>query len=284
VKYESLYRASPALHCIALPFILDTSYSLLQTIEYERDRRFATGGGCLDHKRLLRVIAYGLPVVGGLIRSAYEKIRAERDYGSQEYWDFSLRGWAKSYVAGTIQIDIRNGITGILVRHFLPQAKSVLDIGCAGGTLSSCIDGCQRYHGVDISQVAITEALALKTKWKDGPVATFSVADLRSFHSDETFDVIVFNEVLYYLTLESIETEIFRYCQFLSPGGVVIVSLKNDEISRIIHRLLCQRLERIFSTIFQNQPKVPSWKITYTREHPAMLLSVFRPVRDALQK
>jgi hypothetical protein len=103
------------------------------------------------------------------------------------------------------------------------------------------------------------------------------VSDMQNYQTDEKFDVIVFNEVLYYLTLEIAEREFLRYAQFLSPGGLIIVSLKKDEISGMILKLLCKHHERIFGIIFQPQPQVPSWKITYTSQTPAILVSAFRP-------
>jgi trans-aconitate methyltransferase len=129
--------------------------------------------------------------------------------------------------------------------------------------------------------VAITESVALQSRRQSRLKSVFSVADLRSFKPGDRFDVIVFNEVLYYLSLERMEAEIQRYCQFLGPSGGLIVSLKNDDLSLIIHKLLCKRLERVFGAVFQPQPAVSSWKVTHTRENPPILLTVFRPKKGA---
>jgi 2-polyprenyl-3-methyl-5-hydroxy-6-metoxy-1,4-benzoquinol methylase len=226
----------------------------------------------------VRDAAYGAPLVGPLIRRGVEKIRREPEHEKPEYWDQALASWASPYLGGTIQIDTRNAVTAALIRHIAPHAQSILDIGCAGGTLAFSVERCRRYFGVDISHVAISEARKSIASRKDGPTEMdFAVSGLEAFQTTEKFDIIVFNEVLYYLKLESIEREINRYVHFPSPDGLMIVSLKNDVLSRMIHKLLCNHHDCIYGIIFQLQPKSPSFKITYGRETPAILTCVFRP-------
>jgi hypothetical protein len=83
--------------------------------------------------------------------------------------------------------------------------------------------------------------------------------------------------VLYYLNLDCIEYEIERYKGFLTARGLIIISLKKDELSSIIHKAICKKLKFIYGIIYQQQPVSPSFKITENRQTPAILIGVFRP-------
>jgi 2-polyprenyl-3-methyl-5-hydroxy-6-metoxy-1,4-benzoquinol methylase len=100
-------------------------------------------------------------------------------------------------------------------------AASVLDIGCGAGHLWSWLrqESQHRYLGVDISGVAIQQARqrALSSR------AEFRVGNATTFTPDDRFDVIVFNEVLYYLTQPELALQ--RYENFLTPKGVFVVSM-----------------------------------------------------------
>jgi len=51
---------------------------------------------------------------------------------------------------------------------------------------------------------------------------TFQQTEAEKFHPEVTFDVIVFNEMIYYVNHE--ETMI-KYAKFLNPGGIFIISV-----------------------------------------------------------
>jgi 2-polyprenyl-3-methyl-5-hydroxy-6-metoxy-1,4-benzoquinol methylase len=102
-------------------------------------------------------------------------------------------------------------------RHFKPQG-AVLDVGCGQGLLAPLIrESCSRYLGVDLSSEAVQYPVTLedaKTQFRQGDASTFV--------PDGKFDVIVFNEMLYYLE-QPLET-VRRYAPFLSDGGIFITS------------------------------------------------------------
>lgn len=104
-------------------------------------------------------------------------------------------------------------------RHLRPQA-AVLDVGCGQGALHSLLRtfGYRRYVGVDISPAAIAHANA-----KTDQHTSFLAIDARRFQTDEQFDLIVLNEVLYYfpepLALVS------HLAGFLAPDGFMIISM-----------------------------------------------------------
>ena len=101
--------------------------------------------------------------------------------------------------------------------HELRPDSAVLDIGCGEGLLFKRMQprGCSRYLGIDISAAAIDKARAVGT----GP---FICTDAEYFVPSDTYDVIIFNESLYYF-LDPVAT-VVRYSSALRPDGILFVS------------------------------------------------------------
>jgi 2-polyprenyl-6-hydroxyphenyl methylase/3-demethylubiquinone-9 3-methyltransferase len=146
----------------------------------------------------------------------YRPIRTTRELWEARYtegaWD-RLRGINElarySIIAGYIQ--------------FLFGRPRILDVGCGEGLLSErlCPNAYATYLGIDLSAVAIEKANQKKVAHES--LRDFLVADVESFTTDGMFDVIVFNECLYYLRAPA-ET-LRRYETFLAPNGAIIVSM-----------------------------------------------------------
>lgn len=101
------------------------------------------------------------------------------------------------------------------------KPKSILDIGCGQGALEEHLKGVSytRLVGIDLSDVAVDKAIR-----QHGDSRTeFRVADAREFCPDRTFDLMIFNECLYYLG--DPQQVIERYFRFLAPGGRLIISM-----------------------------------------------------------
>lgn len=96
----------------------------------------------------------------------------------------------------------------------LPSHSSLLDVGCGIGTVADYLPTLD-YTGIDASEEALRIARGKR-------LGTFICADAESFRIDKKFDVILFNEVLYYLTAPL--DQLIRYKEFLSDGGSIIVS------------------------------------------------------------
>ncbi len=109
-------------------------------------------------------------------------------------------------------------ITEYIRKHY-PQAQ-ILDLGCGEGILLEKLNTTDylRYVGVDFSEVAITNAHKLKNS-----KANFIVGDAAKPPIEGTFDVIIYNETLYYLPgPKSAVRSMFAH---LNPGGTFIISM-----------------------------------------------------------
>jgi len=128
----------------------------------------------------------------------------------------------------------------------------ILDVGCGEGVL---LDYFHRkgfsfleYVGIDISREAIQIALSRY------PSTSFIIADIEEYQHDSLFDMIIFNESLYY-TKRPVNV-MKKYEKNLKPNGIFIVSMcdypGHSEIQkRIDARYKC--LERCSVTNANNQ-------------------------------
>lgn len=129
--------------------------------------------------------------------------------------------WEEQYESGhwnfltTINELGRFSVVVGYLRELTPDG-AVLDVGCGEGLLYSRMQPrCARYLGLDISSAAIARAATVGA----GP---FLCADAERYEPTDTYDVIVFNESLYYFN-DPVGT-VVRYAGSLRPNGIIIVS------------------------------------------------------------
>ncbi|MCS7038122.1 MAG: class I SAM-dependent methyltransferase [Caldilineales bacterium] len=132
-------------------------------------------------------------------------------------WDAQYAAGRWDFLAGLDQLARYSVIAGYI--HYLKPEAAVLDVGCGEGLLLRSYRpyGYSRYLGVDIAANAVARLSAAADERTH-----FVCADAETFHPDESFDVIVFNESLYYFR-EPLTT-FARYLDFLNQDGIVIVS------------------------------------------------------------
>jgi 2-polyprenyl-3-methyl-5-hydroxy-6-metoxy-1,4-benzoquinol methylase len=152
---------------------------------------------------------------------------------SDEVWDdeYARGHWER------IHNESEFGRYALILAHLWRkgQSPSVLDVGCGEGRLLTMMSGFARgeYVGVDLSTEAIRRARALNV-----PDASFSVAWAEDFETDRRFDVIVFNESLYYLP--SPEQVVARYRALLAPNGMIVISMFRCFSSWLIWRKIAR--------------------------------------------
>lgn len=125
---------------------------------------------------------------------------------------------------------------------------NVLDVGCGHGHLLTVLGPgvISRYHGIDISSDAIARA---RTRCSGD--ATFEVADLTTWRASSRFDVVVINEVLYYISDPVAAME--RYEGVLHRGGLLIISMFRHANTRLIWRALRRRFPLVNAAEVKNR-------------------------------
>lgn len=123
----------------------------------------------------------------------------------------------------------------------------ILDLGCGYGRLAELLgDGSfAAYVGIDISAVAVAHARA-----RAAPNMRFEVRNLSTWEPGECFDIIVFNEVLYYLH-DPVEV-MLRHERALTTAGFMLVSMFRHGNSDIIWREIHKRFPPIAAVQLRN--------------------------------
>lgn len=112
-----------------------------------------------------------------------------------------------------------NYVIAAYVRHLKPDA-AILEVGCGAGVLHSILrrEGYRRYVGIDLSPTAIKSASTSVDAHTQ-----FLVSDVSAFRTEEHFDVIILNEVLYCFPDPGAELD--KLANLLRPDGVFIISM-----------------------------------------------------------
>lgn len=123
----------------------------------------------------------------------------------------------------------------------------VLDIGCGEGLLARRLDASySAYLGVDLSSIAIERAQSRLSDER----THFAVADAERYVPSAEFDVVVFNESLYYF---SEPLEVFdRYARGVTPEGAIALSMFLSARTRALLRCLLKTHPVLDHTTIRN--------------------------------
>lgn len=135
-----------------------------------------------------------------------------------EDWDRQFAAGEWDYLDGLDELAHHSIIAGYITRCAEVDSASILDVGCGEGVLQKLLFRYRDYLGIDLSSVALSKAST-----RENETTRFQAADAETFVPPRRFDVIVFNECLYYFAMP-IET-LTRYAGYLSPTGFIIVSM-----------------------------------------------------------
>lgn len=137
----------------------------------------------------------------------------------KETWNKQFRAGSWDHLDSAPIEKTRHALIALYATHYFPEGR-ILDVGCGLGTLRDFLSEPQQnaYTGLDLSDVAIGMARA--------KAGNFICGDASAFTTTETFQVIVFNEMLYYVDFEAI---LGRFLGFLAEDGKLIVSMCKSE-------------------------------------------------------
>lgn len=159
-------------------------------------------------------------------------------------WDFMQR----------IEEVARYGIVQAYCRAAGAPDKKVLDVGCGDGSLTSwlALDGYAQYLGIDISAVAVESA----TKRFGNSQTRFESCNFQSQGVDGKFDVIIFNESLFYFS--PVAPVLSKAKEALNGGGHLVVSMFNAEYKKDDYRADARKAiwDAVDNAGFQTQDQV----------------------------
>ena len=224
----------------------------------------------------MRQVAYCGPVASvahRLARRGEPRLRAVE-------WDADLSGRCAAYLDESLSVSERCATAAVLLRSHGVLATSVLDAGCGSAQLAPWLLPLQpsRYVGFDISDVAVRAALSRLQNLGCAVEFRCDRASIEEFEPrpGETYDTIVFGEVLYYLTVPDALAQVERLSRFLSPGGAIVACMKDDAKSQAIWRRLTTAFVWIDGVLLQQKPIEPGYRIHLSRERPAYLVGLLR--------
>jgi SAM-dependent methyltransferase len=247
-------------------------YAVMHPREIEDAPIKQTLGAFRRTKVIIRNAARAVVFSSRSLRNLARKFSGAKGRLSGAEWDTLLSTTsAVTYLGGTLDVALRDAVTSTLVKDIAGSEPSVLDIGCAAGSLASSLSF-SSYLGVDISGHAIDIAASRFKR----PNIAFVASDLCLLPLVKLWDVIIFNEVLYYMDIDLGVAEVGRYAKSLSDAGTFLVSMKDDPKSRVIFRELSKRYRWVNGAVWQRKPLHPNYRISISREYPGYLIGAFK--------
>ncbi len=147
-------------------------------------------------------------------------------------WEYQYEKGKWEYLNDPLEGPRFQAVLSALQRY--ADKGSILEIGCGEGILQSRMQpgSYSRYMGVDLSETAIQKTAHLLNDHTH-----YRAADMETFTTDEKFDVVLFNESLYYAKkpLQLMQ----RYAQYLKPGGHIILSIyKTADNEAVVQKII----------------------------------------------
>lgn len=177
---------------------------------------------------------------------------------SSETWETQYQTGKWKYMEQLSEFPRYSTIIGYIA--FLKLGGAILDVGCGEGILFERYRpyGYSKYLGIDISQVALA-----KLTQKQDENTSFVKADVETYEPTEDFDVIIFNETLYYFHEP---LKVFkRYTRALKEDGIIIVETYVASQRAIS---ILQKLKTIYSLLDET-------KTTHKATSTSWICSVF---------
>jgi 2-polyprenyl-3-methyl-5-hydroxy-6-metoxy-1,4-benzoquinol methylase len=175
-------------------------------------------------------------------------------------WEDQYRSGYWSYLDSAAEIAHYMVIVGY-VQQFSPN-PAVLDVGCGHGRLFQLLHPYpyRNYLGIDHSEECIQQAQALARI-----NARFERANFEEFVPADRYDVIIFNESIYYAPHPA--KLLRRYALALTSDGVMIVSMCQNRWQESIWDKLQSAATIVHSTAVTSEKKL-TWHVRVLRSRP----------------
>ena len=185
--------------------------------------------------------------------------------GKRDFWEESYRVGEWNFLDSKEQSPRHILISGLALQLKRTDAE-ILDIGCGRATLLRHLpeEGVQ-YTGLDVSEAVIQEN---QSRFANRVNATFVASDLFLFKPEsKKFDVVVLNEVLYYLPLRE-ATKALKHCSNLlrNENSLLIISMNKNPKALILWEALNLYLPSDSSVAIENHHTGSKWYVrSYSR-------------------
>lgn len=142
----------------------------------------------------------------------------------------------------------------------LCKSPRILDVGCGHGRLLQLMNGVEYAHylGMDISVDAIRRAREL-----GAPRAEFVVGNFDEQLPDGPFDVVIYNESLYYAKRPSEALD--RTLRCLAPDGLIVVSMWRTWKNNLLWPRFARRFDTLHRCVVENE-RDQCWEIRVLRK------------------
>lgn len=183
-------------------------------------------------------------------------------------WRRKLR-WNKQYKSGRWD-NLNNERESIRYKTIVENIEKhgngnadILALGCGEGILSEHLahTNFNSFCGMDFSSVSIKKA-----NKKQLPKSKFICADIHKFKPESTYDVIIFNEVFYYIHQTEKANVLKTMLNHLNDGGILAISIYREGLGCWEYFNDDSQLEQLnFETITTDED-LTYWKIgTYKK-------------------
>jgi 2-polyprenyl-3-methyl-5-hydroxy-6-metoxy-1,4-benzoquinol methylase len=204
-----------------------------------------------------------LESVAQMVHTTKFKLAGLRGRGLPErrsLWEEQYRSGVWDYLDSASELAHYMVIVGY-VQHFCAN-PAILDVGCGHGRLLELLQPypLHNYLGVDFSAEAIHRAQSLASEG-----VRFERVDFEKYVPPDRYDVIVFNESIYYSPRP--EEVLRRYMSALTLDGVMIVSMCQNRWQRSIWTALESVAEIVHSTAVTNEQDL-TWHVRVLRPRP----------------
>ncbi|MAO08439.1 MAG: SAM-dependent methyltransferase [Alteromonas sp.] len=174
------------------------------------------------------------------------------------------RRWNKQYRTGrweSLKSDIeapRYEKIKEFIQTYGPKNPSILDLGCGDGVLTEKLQGMeyQFFKGIDFSKVSIEKA-----QEKAFPKAVFQNTDIIKFQPSQNYDIVIFNEVFYYIPDSEKIRVMDLIFQHLNPRGILISSIFREGIGCWEYFKENESLKELDFTTVTTSKETTYWKI-----------------------
>jgi len=181
---------------------------------------------------------------------------------SRAKWEQQFRQGVWDVLKSVAEVPRYGAICAYL--KYLDRPISLLDVGCGEGLILKFCDRewLHHYSGLDISQEALNKITTLL------PGDNLICSSVEEFSTEQRFDVILFNEVLYYTT--DPYSQLVKFKKYLNPGGFFLVSTfkslglfaRNSRNLRLVWQLISDcKWKIIDDVVIKNASRGLSWRI-----------------------